>query len=133
MRPLFGVLLLTSLAFGANHAPLPKQLLEAKTAYIQNLSGSSATLDRCYSELSKWGRFQLVADPKEADIIFQLGSADESRYTDLAVVGRDGSILWTSSKESGAVIPGVRPIPGLRPAIKSEIKELRKRMEESSK
>jgi hypothetical protein len=58
------------------HAPLPGQILQAKTAYIDNRSGFAAFGDRAYDELSKWGRFKIVKSAQEADLIFLL-SADE--------------------------------------------------------
>jgi hypothetical protein len=58
------------------HAPLPDQILQAKTAYIDNRSGFAAFGDRAYDELSKWGCFKLVKSSKEADLVFLL-SADE--------------------------------------------------------
>jgi len=60
----------------AKHAPLPDQILQAKTAYIDNRSGFAAFGDRAYDELSKWGRFKIVKSAKEADLVFLL-SADE--------------------------------------------------------
>jgi len=58
------------------HAPLPDQILQAKTVYIDNRAGFAAFGDRAYDELSKWGRFKIVKSAKEADLVFLL-SADE--------------------------------------------------------
>jgi hypothetical protein len=71
-------------AFAAKE-PLPLELMQAKTAYIQlgefiptkkgNDHGAKAYyVDPCYETLSKWGRLKVVSDPKEADIIFHISS-----------------------------------------------------------
>ena len=71
-------------AFAAKQ-PLPVELMQAKTAYIQlgefiptkkgNDQGAKAYyVDPCYETLSKWGRLKVVSDPKEADIIFHISS-----------------------------------------------------------
>jgi hypothetical protein len=71
-------------AFAAKE-PLPLELMQAKTAYIElgefiptkkgNDHGAKAYyVDPCYETLSKWGRLKVVSDPKEADIIFHISS-----------------------------------------------------------
>jgi hypothetical protein len=54
------------------HAPLPEQILQAKTVYIDNQSGLAYIGDRAYDEVSKWGRFKIVNSAKEADVVFLL-------------------------------------------------------------
>ena len=56
------------------HAPLPDAFLKARTVYIDNQAGSAYFADRCYDELSKWGRYTVVTDPQKADLIFRLTS-----------------------------------------------------------
>ena len=66
-------LLLTALPFTAKdkHAPLPPQILSAKTIYIEN-HGEAKIGDRAYEELQKWGRFKIVSSRESADIVLQL-------------------------------------------------------------
>lgn len=135
------------------HAPLPPALLEAKSVYIQNDAGSADFADKCYSELSAWGRFTVVTDPKKADLIFRISSstrttgyhgdtsadtygggsstdihAVQSSRTQIDVIERSsGNVLWSESKAWGGLYTGFRS------ATKSIIKELRKRMEEQNK
>jgi hypothetical protein len=65
-------------------APVPPQLVNAKTVFISN-AGSDRGLfphpftgdpDRAYNEfyagVVSWGRYQLVASPGEADLVFEL-------------------------------------------------------------
>jgi hypothetical protein len=58
------------------HAPLPKQILRAKTAYIDNQSGLAYIGDRAYDEVSKWGRFKIVNSAKDADVVFLFTAAE---------------------------------------------------------
>src|SRR6267154_858928 len=103
----FAIFLLMSLLI-ATPAPAQKQLakspriLSAKSVYFQNQTGSDAVGKNALAQLKKWGKFQLVADPKLADLIFLLsadpykggniifasgrtGSADDSHITEDAV------------------------------------------------
>jgi hypothetical protein len=65
-------------------APGPPALLNAKTVFISNAGADSGLFphpfsgdpDRPYNQfyaaMQSWGRYQLVADPSEADIVFEL-------------------------------------------------------------
>lgn len=61
------------------HLPLPPQIASAKTVYIDNQSGVAKLGDRCYTQIEKWGRFKVVQDPKEADLIFLLSANEYTR------------------------------------------------------
>jgi hypothetical protein len=61
---------------GTKHAPLPEQILEAKTVYIDNRSGLAYIGDRAFDEMSKWGRFKIIKSAKDADVVI-LFSAKE--------------------------------------------------------
>jgi len=68
----------------ASLAPVPPALLNAKTVFISNAGADSGLFphpfsgdpDRPYNQfyaaMQSWGRYQLVADPSEADIVFEL-------------------------------------------------------------
>jgi hypothetical protein len=71
---LFALLVWATVCFAGQNAPLPPALMSAKTLYIENNSGQAKLADRCYDELSKWGRFKIVSDPKQADVIVQIGT-----------------------------------------------------------
>jgi hypothetical protein len=65
-------------------APVPPVLLNARAVFISNAGGDSGLFphpfsgdpDRAYNEfyagIQSWGRYQLVADPSEADVVFEL-------------------------------------------------------------
>lgn len=61
------------------HLPLPPQLISAKIVYIDNRSGQAAIGDRAYQEIKEWGRFQVVQDRGQADLILLLSLSSESR------------------------------------------------------
>jgi hypothetical protein len=65
-------------------APVPSLLLSAKTVFISNAGADSGLFphpfagdpDRAYNEfyanVESWGRYQLVASPGQADLVFEL-------------------------------------------------------------
>ncbi|GAC1632830.1 MAG: hypothetical protein NVS9B14_06550 [Candidatus Acidiferrum sp.] len=131
------------------HAPLPPKVMQAKTVYIENHAGSARFADRAYDELKKWGRFKVVTDPKEADLVLLLtsreyivgsytsGHLDESGYysanTANTKVGRtfltildpiSGQEFWQDSKAWGNLFTGFHS------ATRALIGELRKRIQE---
>jgi hypothetical protein len=48
------------------------RILFAKTVYFDNETGSEAVGNSALVALNKWGRFQIVPDRKEADLLFLL-------------------------------------------------------------
>lgn len=132
------------------HAPLSPLLTSARTLYIDNLSGSASIADRCYDELTKWGRFKIVTDPAHADVIFQIGThvrtyglsgnsqtdsagntstsltEDRVGFTTISVVdSKTNQVLWTDTRRWGNLFNGFHS------ATREVIKELRKRIEET--
>jgi hypothetical protein len=65
-------------------APVPAQLMSAKTVFISNAGGDSGLFphpftgdpDRAYNEfyvdVVSWGRYQIASTPGEADLVFEL-------------------------------------------------------------
>src|SRR5579864_525936 len=58
------------------HAPLPQEVIQAKTVYIVNLAGAAAFRDKAYDEITKWGRFKVVPKREDADLIFVLSARE---------------------------------------------------------
>jgi hypothetical protein len=68
----------------ASLAPVPPPLLNAKTVFISNAGADSGLFphpfsgdpDRpynaFYAAIQGWGRYQLVSDPSDADLVFEL-------------------------------------------------------------
>ncbi len=91
------IFVITSLLVG-NPAVAQKQLaqspriLSAKSVYFNNQTGSDAVGKNAPAQLKKWGKFQLIADPKLADLIFLL-SADPYKGGNIILAsGQTGSI-----------------------------------------
>lgn len=64
----------------------PQAIASAKTIYFDDKSGVDAVGKKASAELSKWGRFQIVSDPKKADLIVLL-STDPGQGGNLIVSG----------------------------------------------
>jgi hypothetical protein len=60
------------------HAPLPTVLLSAKTVYLLDASNDSAVFDHIYERLEKWGRWRVVADQKDADLVLTISDQNIS-------------------------------------------------------
>ena len=93
---LFLFMWLTASGWAGSHAALPKALMEAQTAYVDDVSWHSTVGDQCSNELKKWGRFKLVSDQKEADLVFHLSGTIEDLTTLDVVDGRTGEKLWST-------------------------------------
>jgi hypothetical protein len=65
-------------------APVPAQILAAKTVFIANAGGEENPSDaqfnggpdraynQFYAEMKTWGRYELVSSPADADLLFEL-------------------------------------------------------------
>jgi hypothetical protein len=54
------------------------RLLQAKTVYVDNVDGNSIGADTITSTLEGWGRYQVIDDPKKADLLIEVTSPDDS-------------------------------------------------------
>jgi hypothetical protein len=81
----------------AKHLPLPPQIGAAKTVYIDNQSGVAKLGDRCYQEIQKWGRFQVVQDRRRADLILLLSAREYNRGYVTSGGGTTGTINSSGS------------------------------------
>jgi hypothetical protein len=68
-------------------APLPAVIVNAHKVFLTNGGGSDLAYDAFYSEMKKWGKYQIVGSPDEADLIVELGYRIE----------RGGTRVWSSS------------------------------------
>jgi hypothetical protein len=116
------------------HAPLPASVLAAKTVYIDNQTGHSQITDRAYDALGKWGRFKIVKEAKDADLILRFTTNTHGRPTppnnDIDVsptpvvfsVCDQSNELWSVSKNQP-----------LHSQTRLDIDEFKKRIEEQEK
>lgn len=68
------------------------RIQSAKSAYFEDKSGVDTVGNKALAELKKWGRFRIVDDPKQADLIILL-SADPYK----------GGFVITSGGQTGTV------------------------------
>ncbi len=123
-----------------DHVPLPAQVMTAKTVYIDNQSEDASVGDKAREELRKWGRFQLVSDRAEADLIFVFSTSEytsyatssppystevQANYTYLTIIdGKSGQHLWNASQKWGSLYGGYHS------ATRGLMNDLKKRLEE---
>jgi hypothetical protein len=127
-------------------APLPETLFQAKTVYIDNRSGESGLLDKAYTALKEWNRYEIIQDRAKADIVFVFTVSSEVRgsYT-TGTVDDNGTVQATSAATRAryTTMTVLDPVSGqilfsdtrrwhpFGSATKDAVKELRKRMEAS--
>ena len=63
------------------YPPLPASVLAAKTVFIDNQTGFSQITDKAYEALSKWGRYKIVKDAKDADLVLRFTADTAGRPT----------------------------------------------------
>jgi hypothetical protein len=91
----------------SSDAPVPAPVLQAKTAFISFELGDTASFpgvysggpERAYNEfyqgMQQWGRYQLVSDPKDADVVFAIRYVDSGPYLRLQITDpHTGISLW---------------------------------------
>ena len=62
------------------HPSLPTSVQNAKTIYVDNQTTSAELQNTAYTELSKWGRFQVVDTPQKADIVLRLSNGNYVKF-----------------------------------------------------
>jgi hypothetical protein len=116
----------------ASLAPVPPALLNAKTVFISNAGADSGLFphpfsgdpDRpynaFYAAMQGWGRYQLVSDPSDADLVFELhliappgpsspnkqyGASDPLPMFRLVIFDRKTHyVLWTLTESIGIAL-----------------------------
>ena len=68
-------------------APLPAVVTNAQKIFLTNGGGSDLAYDAFYAEMKKWGKYQIVGSPEEADLIVELAYRVE----------RGGTRVWSTS------------------------------------
>ncbi len=68
------------------------RILLAKTVYFENQTGSDAVGKNALAQLKKWKKFQVVADQKQADLIFLLSATPYKCGNIIFASGQTGTI-----------------------------------------
>jgi hypothetical protein len=61
-------------------ASLPASVVSAKTVYVDNHTTTAELQNTAYTELSKWGRLQIVDMPQKADIVLRLSNGNYVKF-----------------------------------------------------
>jgi hypothetical protein len=67
------------------------RILSAKSVYFENKTGVDAVGSKALAQLKKWGRFKIVQDRKQADLVFML-SADPYKGGYIITGGQTGTV-----------------------------------------
>jgi hypothetical protein len=101
---ILAALLITSSAAAQKQLGHSPQILSAKTVYFKNQTGSEAVGNNALAQLKKWGRFLVVQDRKQADLVLLL-SADPYRGGNIIFAsGQTGSV-----ESGGSVVEDKTP------------------------
>jgi len=78
-RLLFGVYIVAALVLptasrDSKHTKVAPKLLAAKSVYFEDRTGAVHVAEKALAQLNKWGRFQIVTDRKQADLIVLLSA-----------------------------------------------------------
>jgi TonB family protein len=79
-------------------------LASAKTIYFEDKSGVDAVGQKAQGELARWGKFQIVADRKKADLIVVL-SRDPDQGDNLLLAGGQTASIDSTGHVSEDLVP----------------------------
>lgn len=68
-------------------SPLPTKVLSAATVFVDNQTTTAELLNTAYTELSKWGRLQVVDEAQKADTVLRLSNGNFVKF----VPGRESA------------------------------------------
>src|SRR5438445_228489 len=77
--------LLSTITIPANdkhdkRASLSASVVSARTVYVDNQTTTAELQNTAYTELSKWGRLQIVDTPQKADIVLRLSNGNYVKF-----------------------------------------------------
>lgn len=89
---LAALLLLATSGIAQKESPQMQKILAAKSVYFDNQTGSDSVGNAALSELRKWGRFQIISNRKQADLIVLLSSDPYKNGNVLLASGQTGTL-----------------------------------------
>jgi hypothetical protein len=134
----------TALIALANDKPgsLPATVLSAKTIYVENETADAQFQNSAYTELTKWGRLQIVDSLQKADMVLRLSNGNHVRpvtaeeldspsaakfaegdtvppgFIRITLVeAKSGNSLWSDQKKNNGSQPPRAMLEGLRNAF----------------
>jgi hypothetical protein len=85
-------LALTTAAGNSKHAKLPAKILSAKFIFFEDRTGADRVGNKALERLKKWRRYQIVQDPKKADLVILLSADPYNGGYILTAGGQTGSM-----------------------------------------
>src|SRR5229473_8059908 len=83
------------------YAPLPDEVVKAKTVFLTNETGKAKFGDAIYKQIKTWNRWQVITDKTQADLVLVvtdkggMKSMNPSFYLNV-IDPKTGNQLWTS-------------------------------------
>jgi hypothetical protein len=109
--PIFASLILPAPLQAQKELAQSPKILSAKSVYFDDRTGVDAVGNNALAQLKKWGRFQIVQDRKQADLIFLL-SADPYKGGYIIMSGGQTGTIDSRGKIKEDRVPDYnRPAP----------------------
>jgi|SRR5579862_1815851 len=102
-RPVALVVFFALVASGANHHSLPEKLISARAVFIQNDSGDVKLGDAINKTLKSWGRWQIVNDRSDADLIAVVDHKHtfiQDSFTLTLLDSKSSERIWSAKHEA---------------------------------
>lgn len=96
-----------------NQHGLRPKILTGKTVYFDDQTGAFVVGEKTLSQLKRWGRFKIVKDPKQADLIFLL-SADPYKGGYIVYSGGETGTIEKSGNIAEDPVPTFRKAAPVR-------------------
>ncbi len=77
---LFGTITIQANDKHDKRASLPASVVSAKTVYVENQTTTAELQNTAYTELSKWGRLQMVDSSQKADIVLRVSNGNYVKF-----------------------------------------------------
>jgi len=94
------------------YAPLPAQIMTARKVAFVSFSDQPQIVDDAFKALHKWGRFQMVADRSEADLIIAIATEQTGEERREVRFGRD-TVTTTANPTLGTYTSTYNPAPSI--------------------
>ncbi len=120
MIPVLASLPVPTSAQAQGQSSISAEILSAKFVYFENRTGVAAVGNKALARLKRWGRFQIVQDRKQADLIFLL-SADPYKGGYIIMSGGQTGTIDKNGHIDEDAVPNYMPLAPVRDVYLSAI------------